>query len=216
MLERLTDPRAKAISTPSPHAMAIAARVLGAKPEPVIAEVGVGIGATTLELCQLLGNRGELHLFDFEDSLDGLKKDLDSMGFRNVRYSGNTHKTYDSYAWTLAQLLRQRQDLEEPGLFDFVYLDGGHAFHLDAPAAVILKDLLVPGGVLLFDDFTWSFAKSPTQNPKVRPETASHFTEEQIRTPHVQLVCELFFDRDVRFERLPLDVEYRRAYTKLL
>jgi predicted O-methyltransferase YrrM len=215
MLERLTDPRAKTISTPSPEAVLLVTRLLAEKAEPIIAEVGVGIGATSVALCRLLENRGELHLFDFQDRLDALKHDLNGLGFTNVRCAGNSDKTYDSYAWTLAQLLSQRRHLDEPGLFDFVYLDGGHAFHLDAPAAVILKDLLLPGGTLLFDDLTWSFAKSPTNNPRVRPEIAKQYSAEQIETPHVKLVCELFFDRDARFERVPLDIEHRRAYRKL-
>lgn len=183
-------------------------------PDPIVAEVGVGIGATTLAMCQLLDNRGELYLFDFDDSVTTLREDVRNLGFTNVRALGNSRRTYDSYAWTLARLLEQRLAAGDAAIFDFVYLDGGHAFHLDAPAAVLLKDLLKPGATLLFDDVTWTFGKSPTQNPHAKPETAGQFTQEQIETPHVRLVCELLFDRDPRFRRVPLDVEHRRAYVK--
>lgn len=97
------------------------------------------------------------------------------------------------------------------------FLDGAHAFHHDAPATVILKELLKPGGIFLFDDYDWTFGASPTQRPAVKPEILKLYTEEQIQTPHLRLICDLFMDSDPDYEKVNLNFvgrERRRAYRK--
>lgn len=218
MLEKLTDPRFAAISKPSPHALDLLDGTLRANPAPVICEVGVGIGATTIELCRRLDNRGELHLFDYEDRLVDLAADLRAHGFDNVRLYPNSRKTFDSYNWALAKLALANRERDDPQLYDFAYFDGCHMFHHDAPAAMLLKDLMKPGGVLLLDDYEWSIAVSPTMRPSVTPTIAEHYTDDQISTPHVRLICSLFLDVDPSLEKLDIGFkgrEQRRAYRKL-
>lgn len=219
MLERLTDPRNAAIAKPNAHALALLDRVLARESDPVICEVGVGIGATTVELCRKLDNRGRILLFDFEDRLTDLGADLAGLGFGNVELHANTRRRHDSYNWSLAKILQARRSAgEAPGLFDFAFLDGGHAFHHDAPAAMILKELLKPGGVMLFDDYDWSFAVSPTMNPARNPGILEEYTEAQIETPHVRLICDLFLDHDPDYRKVEIGYrvpfEHRRAYQK--
>ncbi len=55
---------------------------------------------------------------------------------------------------------------------------------------------------MLFDDWTWSLAKSPTLNPKARPQTAKDYDDAQIHAEHVQLVCKVLMDTDARFDSL--------------
>jgi hypothetical protein len=83
--------------------------------------------------------------------------------------------------------------------FDLAYIDGGHVFHLDRPATCILKELCKPGGYMIFDDWNWTLGKSPTMNPKIRPQTVREYEERQINTSHVQLVCKALMDTDNRF-----------------
>ncbi|ONG54002.1 hypothetical protein BKE38_11035 [Pseudoroseomonas deserti] len=167
----------------------------------------VGIGATTSEICRLLASR-----------LNDLKPELDGLGFNNVVYHGNTQRKPDSCNWALAQMLLTRRAAGgEVPLFDFVFLDGAHAFHHGAPATLILKELLKPGGVILFDDYDWSFAISPTMNPAVFPAILEAYSEEQIKTPHVRLICDLFMDGDPEYRKLDIGYgprEHRRAYRK--
>jgi predicted O-methyltransferase YrrM len=56
---------------------------------PVIAEIGVGIGATTLAMAQALDNRGELHLFDLRATIVA---DLAGRGFTSIRGFGNSDR----------------------------------------------------------------------------------------------------------------------------
>mgnify|MGYP000356764213 CR=1 FL=1 len=218
MLEKLEDPRFTSISKPSKHALDLLERVLEANPAPVVCEVGIGIGATSVEMCRLLDNRGVIHFFDFQEKLDELKADLDAAGFYNTAWTGNSRRTFDSYSWTLARMLRECRTLQVDGLFDFVFLDGAHSFHHDAPAALALKDLLKPGGYLLFDDYDWTFKISPTMNPDVNPAILEQYSDDQIAVPHVRTICEVFFDGDPRWEKVDIgygSLEHRRAYRKL-
>jgi predicted O-methyltransferase YrrM len=217
MLERLTDPRFKAISQPCPQALDLVTRVMADRPAPVIAEVGIGIGATSSALCQLLGDRGEVWFFDFEDRVTELATDLRAAGHANIRIFGNSRATYDGYGWTLAILLRRTRDRQPEGLFDFIYLDGAHVCHHDTLAAVCAKALLKSGGYLLMDDYDWSIASSPTMRPSVNPTIRQHYTEEQIELSHVEMICALLLDNDPQFERVPIGYktrEHRRAYRK--
>jgi hypothetical protein len=42
-----------------------------------------------------------------------------------------------------------------------------------------------PGGIIEFDDYYWTIAKSPTVNPTANPDVLNFFTEEQIREAQV-------------------------------
>ncbi len=218
MLEKLSDPRFATISTPSAHALDLARRVLAENPAPLLCEVGVGLGATSIELCRLLDHRGEIWFFDFEEKLAELGADLRAAGFANFRTFGNSRRTFDSYAWTLAMQLRRRRAAGEQAFIDLAYLDGAHTFFHDAPATVCLKEMLRPGGYLLMDDYDWTFAVSPTMRPSVNPSIVRDYTEEQIELSHVEMVCALLLDDDPAFERVDIGYrgqEHRRAYRRL-
>jgi predicted O-methyltransferase YrrM len=222
MLKRLANPNYKAMKSPSRDAVVLLNRVLRTNPNPEIAEIGVAIGATTYALCQALNRAGRIHLFDFGPTLDALAAELREENFDNIVLHPNGRKLFESYNWNLAIMLRQMRNDGKDGIFDLVYLDGAHVFHHDAPAAVVLKELLRPGGYLLFDDYSWTLASSPTLGPSVNASTAENYSQEQIEIAHIALICEIFFDRDTRFERVDLGYpreqggqELRRAYRKL-
>jgi predicted O-methyltransferase YrrM len=217
MLERLTDPRFEAISQPCTHALELTARILAEQPNPVVAEVGVGIGATSIALCRLLDHRGEAWFFDYEDKVAELGADLRAAGFANVRTMGNSRKTHDGYGWTLAMLLRRMRAQHPEGLFDLIYLDGAHVCQHDTLATVCAKALLKPGGTLLMDDYDWTIARSPTMQPAIDPTIRQHYTDAQIELSHVEMVCALLLDVDPAFQPIPIGYrqrEHRRAYRK--
>lgn len=124
--------------------------------DPVVAEIGVGVGATTRELAAILDNRGALHLYDFESKLDELIADLEQLGYTNLVGFGNTTKYWDSYNWSL---LRQIEGTPGP-IYDYIYLDGAHIFLHDGLAFFLCDRLLKVGGCIDFDDYFWSVANS--------------------------------------------------------
>ncbi|PBN43990.1 class I SAM-dependent methyltransferase [Sphingobium sp. D43FB] len=218
MLEQHAEPRYQAISRPCAEAVELATRVLATHADPLIAEVGIGIGATSLALARAMDHRGMLWLFDFDSRVQELRADLADIGYSNVEIVGNSRRTFDSYGWTLAMLTRRARIDRPEGMFDFIYLDGGHLYQYDTLAAVCCKELLKPGGYLLLDDYDWTIAKSPTMRPSHNPSVLADYSEEQIELSHVEMICSLLLDPDAGFEQIPLgyrDVEHRRAYRKL-
>ena len=106
--------------------------------------------------------------------------------------------------------MRLVRDNEGP-LFDYVFLDGAHSWAADALAFVLIDRLLEVGGFIDLDDYAWSFARSMTQNPMVRPAIRELYTDEQIETPQVALVVDLLIRRDGRYEEVVADKIFRKA-----
>ena len=48
-----------------------------------------------------------------------------------------------------------------PPIYDYIYVDGSHAWEIDGLAFFLLDRLLKPGGYMDFDDYGWSMAASP-------------------------------------------------------
>lgn len=181
-------------------------------PKPItVAEIGVGVGATSVEIVKRLRNIDSFYFFSFENDVRALETDLKNLDYCKCTLypMGNSHKVYDSYNWNLSSLC-----LENKMLFDLVYLDGAHSFFHDALATVLLKRLIKPNGILIFDDVEWTFGKSPTVNPEKRPQTLNELTPEQIITPHVRRVIDVFMETDNDWERIG-DIAYQTVYRKI-
>jgi predicted O-methyltransferase YrrM len=174
-----------------------------------IAEIGVGWGATSMEIARWLNHEGALHLFDYSSRAETVRDDLHAAGYRNVVAHGNTHRTLDSYNWSLMRLL---QSTARP-IFDYVYLDGAHTWGTDGLAFLLLDRLLRPGGYIDFDDYNWTHADSPTANPAKWPKVRELLTDEQITTPQVKLIVELLVRRDPRFEEVVPNKIFRKSLT---
>lgn len=214
MLERLNQPGMESISVGSPEAVEILTRVKAAASGPIVAaEVGVGIGASTVQFTRVLGPGDELHLFDRRHQVVELITDLEALpegeGITFVDRS-NEAKLYASYAWELAVWFRELRRAKQPvEVFDFVYLDGAHQFLHDAAAVSVLKAMIKPGGYIVFDDMTWTFNGSPTLSPRVRPETAIEYTEDQLKLPHVELVVDVLMRTDRGWRQVKLNDDPR-------
>ncbi|AMS44701.1 MULTISPECIES: class I SAM-dependent methyltransferase [Aminobacter] len=183
MLERI-GPDNPTISRPAPGIEERIASLLEQAPDAAVAEIGVGIGATTQAIAKTMKGRGKLHIFDFQDSVDELKADLNGLGFFNVVAHGNTRRHWDSYHWSLAKLL----DAMRCPIFDYAYLDGSHLLLHDLPAFVILDKLVKPGGFIEFDDYGWKFENS-TWMKATRHE---YITDEHAAVPNIKMLVDLF------------------------
>ncbi len=170
-----------------------------------IVEIGVDIGATSVEIIKALGENDTYYFFDFEEKIQELYKDLLKINKNNVKLVpfGNTHKYLDSYSWSLAKLmLEKRAENGTARIFDLVYLDGAHTFIHDGLTICILKEMMKDGGVIILDDMEWSLEGSPTCNPDVYPTILNYYTMEQIETKQVAMAVECFLDIDERFKRI--------------
>ena len=204
MLEKIGTAGFETISASNSNAAAIVRMLTdsGIK-SPVVAELGVGIGATTLSLARALDHNGTLHVFDFDHVVIDLCNDLAELGFANVVGHGNTERYWDSYNWTLANIIiRGNQEI-----YDYIYIDGAHTFAVDGLAFVLCDKLLKPGGYIEFDDYWWTFAGSKW----MKDVRELFMTDEQIRTPQVRMVVDLFLSNNPNYEM----VADRRVYRKI-
>jgi predicted O-methyltransferase YrrM len=204
MIEHIGAPGYETISRPNTNANAVIQALLAAgNPAPMVAEIGVGVGATSLVMAAILDRRGELHLFDFHPKVAELANDLAEIGFDNVKGFGNTDKHWDSYNWTLGQMILNGKE----AVYDYIYIDGAHTFVVDALAFVLCDRLLKPGGYLEFDDYNWRFA-----NSRWMQDTRREFmTDEQINTPQVKMVVDLFLHGNANYEAIQPNRLYRKA-----
>ena len=199
MLERIGAEGFETISDPNETVLVLANELLQRCEFVTAYEIGIGIGATSWPLAKALGDRGILYLFSRDEDVKELASDLRAEGITNIDDNwGSPDRTFSGYHFELAKGFVSGQ---LPSL-NLAYIDGGHVFHLDAPATCVLKELCSPGGFLVFDDWYWSLGRSPTFNPSVRDRTRFDYDEGQIEECHVQLVCKVMMDTDPRFECL--------------
>jgi len=170
------------------------------------AEIGVYEGDTALGIAEVLGGRGELHLFDFEDRTRAVAQRLRAAGHANVVEHPNSRRLLDSYNWSLMQVLRT----SDGPAFDYVFLDGAHTWAHDALAFLLVDRLLEPGGYIDFDDYVWTLRDSPSMNPRAFPEVRRLYSDEQIAERQVQLVVELLV-RDRGYEEIVCNRVFRKA-----
>jgi predicted O-methyltransferase YrrM len=202
MIEKIGKPGSETLSKPNSTVLKYLDAILMDKQYPIFYEIGVGFGATTLPVAKRMNNNGSILLFSRKNHVIELASDLLSLGYHNVDSTwGSPSKTYSGYHFELARGMAENL----LPCFDLAYIDGGHVFHLDAPASCILKELCKPGGYMIFDDYRWSIAKSPTLNPSKRLATSSEYDDRQIDACHVQLVCKTIMEPDRRFEFVGLE-----------
>jgi len=183
MIEKIGTDSAKLISRPCREVIDYLDKLLKKNPSSLtIAEIGVGVGATSLEIVKRLRKQDFFHFFSFSDEVDELYADLKKLGCKcNLVPFGNSRKTYDSYCWPLAKLALEIDPAK--GLYDLCYLDGGHNLNWTGLGCALLKNLIKPGGYLIFDDLPWSYGKSHNMNPEVFPEILDGYTEGQLIPP---------------------------------
>lgn len=172
-----------------------------------VAEVGIWKGATSIEIARLVGDKGELHLFDYEDNVDAVLVGLAERGFTNAVGWGCSYKYLDSYNWGFKQLMEQRGG--EP-FFDYVYIDGAHTWAIDALAFFLCDVLLKPGGHVDFDDYGWTLRGS-SLDPAAVPQTADLYTAEQIDDRQVKAIVDLLVRPRRDYEEVVPNRIFRKA-----
>ena len=213
-LSQIKDKPESFVSTPCPEFLSVIKALKSANSQSLtVAEIGIGFGATTLQVLKMLGENDTYYCFDFEDKLKDFAEDLQARDFGitcEIVLAGNSSKLWDSYNWNLSKLIFQMREQNLSGIFDAVYLDGAHTFLHDGLAVCLLKELIKVGGFLILDDLFWTFASSEWGR-NIGP---GRLTEKQMRDMQVLRVQELFLTNDPNFERLSAPKDYRGIFRK--
>jgi len=176
-----------------------------------IAEIGVGMGATTLHIAKFLENKGSLHIFDFNESVVPLKKMLEAEGFTNINIHGSSYKKMDSYNWNLVDILKNTTS----PIFDYVFLDGAHSFPVDGLAFFLIDMLLKTNGYIDFDDYNWTHAAHITNASNkyfgeqkdgdfgsFMQRTLESYTLPQLQMKQVALVVDVILEKTGRYKSI--------------
>ena len=197
MIEKIGTEEARYVSQPCKEMIEYLEKMLSKSPPPLtIAEVGVGFGATSVEIVKRLRKEDTFYFYSFQDEVDELFEDLKRQEYCrcNLVPQGNSHTLYDSFCWNLGKQVIDSKN--EGGLVDLVYLDGAHSFLFSGLACALLKKLVRDGGYLIFDDLQWSYGNSHDHNPNVEPGILDQYTQEQVETPQIQMVVDAFMKND--------------------
>jgi predicted O-methyltransferase YrrM len=170
------------------------------------AEIGVYKGETAERIAGVLDGAGEIHLFDYVDRVEPVAARLRAAGHRNVVAHPNSRRLFDSYNWSLMQVLAAT----DGPAFDYVFIDGAHTWAHDALAFALVDRLMAPGGFVDFDDYPWTLRASPSMNPEAFPEVEQLYSDEQIDARQVALVVDLLVRRDPRYEEVVADKLFRK------
>lgn len=201
LLSKLGSPEGETVSWPCREFLELVSRKKNERKTITVAEIGVGWGATSVEVCRRLHKEDVYMCFDFEDVVEGLLHDLGMVPgiCCQVTGKGNSHRACDSYSWSLSELLFEMRNRNQDGIFDIAFLDGSHTFLHDASACCLLKELVKPDGYLIFDDVFWSCAEA---NRELYQEWEDLYTKEQLHDYQVQRVIDAFMTGDRRFQQV--------------
>jgi predicted O-methyltransferase YrrM len=68
--------------------------------------------------------------------------------------------------------------------FDIAYIDGSHRSADVYSDGVLARSMLVPGGILIFDDYEWEYMPEPRSNPQLGIDSFLRAFESQYRIVH--------------------------------
>lgn len=100
-----------------------------------------------------------------------------------------------SYTWFLKGQVEAQSDRNGncAPLHDFCYVDGAHEWTIDGLSVILVEKLLKPGGWLLVDDLSWSYAGSGLRWDR------SRMSEAEYREPHMRAVFDLIIAQHPSF-----------------
>lgn len=178
-----------------------------------VAEIGIGYGATALQVLQMLDADDVYYAFDFANNLKDFADDLQARDFGikcEVVLAGNSHDEWDSYNWNLSNMIFRMREQHLNGIFDAVYLDGAHTLLHDGLAVCLLKELIKDGGILILDDLYWTFSDS-NWGSSFAP---GRLPKEQMDDTQILRVQELFLSNDPNWEKLSQPDNWRGVFRK--
>ena len=136
------------------------------KPGLRFLQIGVFTGDASVWLMENILTQKDSVLEDVDTWAGSDEAEHNDMDFSDVE------KTYDEKVASYKNIIKYKTDstsylksLEVP-TFDFIYIDGDHTAEGVLRDAVLSWRLLNPGGIIAFDDYTWTDPRGIAYQPK--------------------------------------------------
>jgi predicted O-methyltransferase YrrM len=115
------------------------------------------------------------------------------------------HRMKSGYNWFLHEAIREQtvDDVCRPR-FDLCVIDGPKNWTIDSSAFFLADKLLKPGGWMIFDDYSWTYAKVDSKRDATDGITHRSLSEEERSIPHVREIFELLVKQHPDYGRLEI------------
>lgn len=199
MLEKIGQPYYEKLSTENKDVIAYLKEIQERKQGLAVAEIGVGIGATSKAMYELLSPEDDLFLADYEEKVQVLQRELEQLPYDGPQITalGNSPKLLDSYAWTFAEALCKGRQ------FDLIFLDGAHNFVFDGLICAMASRMLKKDGYLLVDDVDFTMRELIEHNPRKREQIEKMYTTKQQNSAQLTLALRCFIEDAEEFQEMP-------------
>jgi len=199
VLEKIGQPYYEKLSTENNDVIAYLKEIQDRKQGLIVAEIGVGIGATSKAVYELLSPEDYLFLADYEEKVQVLQRELEQLPHDGPQIIalGNSSKLLDSYAWTFAE------ELCRGWQFDMIFLDGAHNFVFDGLICAMAVRGLKKDGYLLVDDVNFTMCELIEHNSQKREQIETMYTTKQQNSAQLALALRCFIEGLEEFQEMP-------------
>lgn len=171
-----------------------------------ILELGIAHGTATCYMAaavQELGG-GRVVAVDLQDVAysPSAEEQVAKCGFGDLV---EIHRMKSGYNWFLRDAIRAQtvDDVCRPR-FDLCVIDGPKNWTIDSSAFFLADKLLKPGGWIIFDDYSWTYARVDAKRDATDGITHRSLSEEERSVPHVREIFELLVKQHPDYGRLEL------------
>lgn len=134
--------------------------------QPKVLEIGTWTGTSIIEILKLMPSTTIATTIDpWENYCEFKSRDLNIMDsyFKNIEQSGFANRIITYRSRSSSQLIRLVQDRE---FYHLIYVDGSHHMLDVYTDALLCWELLVPGGIMIIDDYLFEDIKADNLNTK--------------------------------------------------
>jgi predicted O-methyltransferase YrrM len=178
-----------------------------------ILELGIGHGTATCIIAAALQEigRGKVTAVDLIEAEEWFKPSAEeqvvSAGLSDYV---DIIRMKTGYNWFLHDKIRdQTKDVVCYPLYDLCIVDGPKNWTIDSAAFFCVDKLLRPGGWIIFDDYSWTYAEADKYQDATDGISHRSLSENERLTPHIREVFELLvvqhedYSNFIRFSSSP-------------
>ena len=120
------------------------------------------------------------------------------------------HREKNCYTWFLQkQIQKNTVDYSCTPVYDLCFIDGPKNWTIDGLAFMLVDKLLCTNGFIIFDDYQWKY--SDCSNPTLNGITIREMSEDQIKTPNIELVFQLLVMQHPDYSNFLVDEDWAWA-----